>query len=104
MTALNKNIADTLKIKSESELAAIKAGEDAYAAAVAAQSATKYSDAVPLYQKAIQSQPKNADYVYSLGTCYQAAGQLDLAAQQYTIAVQMEPKNKGSGFSHHFES
>ncbi|MFX8645059.1 hypothetical protein ABTM18_20175, partial [Acinetobacter baumannii] len=33
VTALNKNINDVVHIKSESELAAIKAGEDAYNAA-----------------------------------------------------------------------
>ena len=94
VAALNKNISDTLKIKSEAEIAQIKAAEDAYNAAVAAQSATKYSEAVPLYQKAIQLMPKNSDYVYSLGTCYQAAGQIDLAAEQYQKAIQMDGKNK----------
>lgn len=94
LAALNKNPSDTIKIKSESELAAIKAGEDAYNAAVQAQQAQRYDDAIGQYQKAIAAQPKNADYVYSMGTCYQAAGKLDLAVQQYNQAIQMDPKNK----------
>jgi superkiller protein 3 len=94
LTALNKNIADVLKIKSEAELNAIKQADDAYTQAVAAQSATKYPDAIAAYQKAIQLQPKNADYVYSLGTCFQAAGQMADAVSQYQKAIAMEPTNK----------
>ncbi len=93
VTALNKNVNDTVKIKSEAELAAIKQGEEAYAQAVELQKQQKYDDAMAAYQKAIQSQPKNSDYLYSMGTCLQAMGKIDDAMQIYQRVIQMDPKN-----------
>jgi tetratricopeptide (TPR) repeat protein len=93
LTALNKNISDVQKIKSEAEIVAIKQAGDAYDQAVSSQQAQKYPDAIAAYQKAISLQPKNADYVYSLGTCYQAAGQIGDAVTQYQKATTMEPTN-----------
>jgi len=94
VAALNKNISDVVHIKSESELAAIKAGEDAYNAAVNFQSQKNFDSAIAMYLKATQAQPKNADYIYSMGTCYQVAANLPKAIECYQKAMQLDPSNK----------
>lgn len=97
LAALTKNIGDTQKIKSETELAQLKQSEDAFAQAVKAQGDKQYDQAITLYTQAIKLQPKNADFVYSLGTCYQANNDIDNAITCYLQAQSMNPSNKDYG-------
>lgn len=94
MDALTKNPSDTVKIKSEDELARIKQASDAYTAAVKFQTDKQYDQAIPMYQKAIEMQPKESGYLYGLGTLYFAKGDLDQAAIWLDKALAMEPTNK----------
>ncbi len=93
-SALSKNINDTVKIKSETELAQIQEAEDSYQQAVKLQQQKQFDQALSLYQKAIDTQPRNPDYNFALGTLYQQKGDLDNAIKWYTIASQIDPKNK----------
>lgn len=92
--ALNANIKDTIKIKSEAEMAQIKDAEDSYRKAIDLQKAKKFDEAMALYQKAKDLQPKNPDYVYALGTLFQEKGDMDLAINWYKQAIELDPKNK----------
>jgi tetratricopeptide (TPR) repeat protein len=92
--ALNTNIKDTIKIKSETEIAQIKEAEDSYRKAIDLQKLQKYDEAVALYQKAINLQPKNPDYVYALGTLFQDKKEIDIAINWYKQAMELDPKNK----------
>lgn len=94
IAALAKNINDTIRIKSESELAQIKEAEDAASQAVKLQQSGSLDQALALYQKAISLQPKNADYIYGLGTVYQAKQNADQAIDSYQKALQIDPNNK----------
>jgi tetratricopeptide (TPR) repeat protein len=94
VAALSKNPSDIVKIKSETELAAIKRASDAYDQAVKYQNSKNFAAAEPLYLEAIQLQPQNPDYVYGLGTLYQIMEQLGKAIVQYQKALQLEPNNK----------
>ncbi|HEY9715180.1 MAG TPA: tetratricopeptide repeat protein, partial [Chroococcales cyanobacterium] len=71
-----------------------KAADDAYAAAVNLQTAKQYDAAIAKYQEAITLRPKNDDYHYSLGTCYQQKGDFENAVKEYQIALSLNPKNK----------
>ncbi len=94
LAALNRNIADTIKIKSEADMLADKQADDAFTKAVQLQQQKQYDQAIALYQQAIQVKPKNADFIYSLGTCYQQKGDFDNALQSYNQAMAMQPTNK----------
>lgn len=84
----------TQKIKSESELAKEKEGQDAYAKAISLQQSAQYDQADSAYQKAISIDPTNADYIYGQGTNYQQWGKIDQALASYQKAVSMAPGNK----------
>lgn len=92
--ALTANIKDTIKIKSEAEIAAIKEAEDDFRKAIDMQKSKRYEEGIALYQKAINLQPKNPDYVYGLGTLFQDKGDMDLAINWYRQAIDLDPKNK----------
>ncbi len=92
--ALTANINDTVKIKSAAEIAQIKEAEDDFQKAVTLQQQKKYDEAIALYQKAINLQPKNATYPYGLGTLFQDKGDADLAINWYKQAIELDPKNK----------
>ena len=92
--ALNANPKDTIKIKSEAELAKIKDAEDAFKKAVELQNAKKWDDAIALYRKAMSLQPQEPAYVFALGTLFQAKGDMDPAINFYQQAIQLDPKNK----------
>ncbi|MBS2002919.1 MAG: tetratricopeptide repeat protein, partial [Cyanobacteria bacterium SZAS LIN-5] len=81
------------KIKSETELANEKAADEQYQQAVKLQQSKQYDAALPLYQKALQIAPNNADYVFALGTLYQAMGKLSDAADWYQKAITLAPNN-----------
>jgi len=93
-TALNKNIKDTQKIKSDAELAQDKTADDAYQAAINFQKAKQFDQAIESYQKALAIHPDNADYNYSIGTCYQQKQDYASAITYYNKALAKEPGNK----------
>ncbi len=92
--ALSANIADTMKIKSEKELAQIKEADDDYQQAIKLQQAQQWDQGISLYQKAIDLQPKEPAYPYGLGTLFQQKGDMDLAINWYQKALDLDPKNK----------
>jgi len=101
LQALNKNPNDTIKIKSESELAQMHDAADNFQKAVQAQQQGNYEAAIPLYQKAIAvgGQVKLdpitlGSYIYSLGTAYQHQQDFDNAINSYQQAITLDPKNK----------
>ncbi|MBZ0185290.1 MAG: tetratricopeptide repeat protein, partial [Candidatus Obscuribacterales bacterium] len=93
INALMKDMTATIKIKSESEIATEKEAADAYNAAVQLQQQKQYDQAIAKYQEAIAKKPM-ADYIYSLGTCYQANKNFDLAMQNYLKAQSMDKGNQ----------
>jgi tetratricopeptide (TPR) repeat protein len=101
LTALNANPKDTIKIKSEAELAKLKQADDAYQAAIKLQGAKKWDEAIAQYQNAINLQPQEPAYAFAMGTLFQArsadtnnSSDLDLAMKWYQTALDQDPKNK----------
>lgn len=92
--ALMANIKDTIKIKSESEIATMKEAEDDYQKAVQLQKQKRLDEAAGLYQRAKALVPTNPDYVYALGTLFQERGEIDPATDCYKQAVDLAPGNK----------
>lgn len=92
VTALNKG-EPPQKIKGKAELAAEKAADDAYQAAMNLSNAGKMDDAIAQIQKAIASQPKYADYYAVYGSFLQKQGKFDEAMAQYKQAASIDPKN-----------
>ncbi|MEZ4486738.1 MAG: tetratricopeptide repeat protein [Cyanobacteriota/Melainabacteria group bacterium] len=91
--ALSKDITATIKIKSQSEIATEKDAEDAFNAAVALQKQGQYDQAIAKYNEAISKKPL-ADYIYGLGTCFQAKKDYDNARLNYNKALSMDADNK----------
>lgn len=91
--ALDKDITATLKIKSQSEIALEKSAEDAFNAAVALQKSGQYDQAIAKYNEAISKKPL-ADYIYGLGTCFQAKKDYANARLNYNKAIGMDASNK----------
>lgn len=92
--ALQVNIADTLKIKSEKELAADKDAADSYQKALELQKAKQWDEALALYKKAMGIHPKDSDIPFAIGTLFQQKGDIDLALSWYQKAIDLDPKNK----------
>ena len=92
--ALIKDPKSYQKIKSDTELANEKAADESYQQAVKLQSSKQYDQAMVLYQKALQIAPNNPDYVFALGTLYQAMGKFADAADWYKKAIPLAPNNK----------
>ncbi|HZT35280.1 MAG TPA: tetratricopeptide repeat protein, partial [Nitrososphaera sp.] len=86
---LQKDPTQTVKIKSEADIAKEKDAIDSFKQAVELQKSKQYDQALPLYQKSISLMPNNADFVYGLGTLKQAMGQYDEAIQLYAKAKTM---------------
>lgn len=91
--ALRKDINDTLKIKSEAEMAQLKDAEDAYNAAVKLQGEKNWDGAIAAYQKAIALNGKDPAYPAALGSMFQQKGDLDLAVQWYETASNIAEKS-----------
>lgn len=94
LEALTKNPTATVKIKSEDELAKIKEAGDAYQAAYKLYQDKQYDQAIPLYQKAIQLQPKESAYPSALAAVYFAKGDFDQANKWIDAAIAVDPANK----------
>lgn len=92
--ALSKDLTATIKIKSEAELAQIQEAAKDYQQAVQLQQQQHFDEAVPLYQKAVELQPKEPSYAYGFGTLYQQKGDIDQAISWYKQAANLAPQNK----------
>lgn len=68
--------------------------QNAYNDAVNLQTAQKYDEAIAKYQEAIKFAPNEASYYGSLGTCYQAKGDLDNAIANYEKAISLNKMEK----------
>jgi superkiller protein 3 len=101
LKALTANPKDTMKIKSEAELAKLKQADESYQAAIKLQQQKKWDEAIAQYQKAISLQPAEPAYPFAMGTVFQArsadtntSSDLDLAMKWYQTALDQDPKNK----------
>lgn len=81
------------KIKSETQIANEKAAEDQYQQGVKLQQSKQYDQALGLYQKALAIAPNNPDYVFALGTLYQAMSKPADALEWYQKALVLAPTN-----------
>lgn len=93
VAVLDKDITATEKIKSQKEIALEKSAEESFNAAVALQKQGQYDQAIEKYNAAISQKPI-ADYVYGLGTCYQAKKDFSSARINYKKAIAMLPQDK----------
>jgi len=94
VSALSQDSTATAKIKTDVELAQIQDAAKAYQQAVQLQQQQHFDEALPLYQQAINLQPKEPTYAYALGTLYQQKGDMDQAVSWYNQASNLDPKNK----------
>jgi superkiller protein 3 len=53
----------------------------------------KYDDAIALYRKALEVDPKYADAQHGLVMCYQAKGDLDTAIELTKKQIEQEPED-----------
>ncbi len=56
----------------------------------------KYAEAIPLLQKAVATDPKNADALNYLGYSNRQLGNTDAALSHYQAALALEPKHRGA--------
>ena len=87
--ALRKDPNDTMKIKSEADIAQDKAADEAYKNAVTAQQQKRWDDANQLYMKAYSIRPKDATIPFGLGTMFQQKGDLDSALKWFQAAIDL---------------
>ncbi len=67
-----------------------------YAQAVKLVDAGDYAGAIPLLQKAIATDPTNADAHNYLGFSHRKLGQVDVALTHYGKALALNPKHRGA--------
>ncbi len=91
--ALTANIGDTQKLLTTGEKDTLKQISEAYDQALSLQQQGKFDEALPLYKKVVELAPRDAGYAYSLGTLYQAKGDLASAQLWYEKATALDPKN-----------
>lgn len=89
LTASTKNV---IKIKPTAEIAHISEAVDLFNRALDLHSAKKFDEALPLYQKAVDLQPKNANFLYGLGTLYVFKKEYDKAIPLFEKAAALAPK------------
>ena len=58
--------------------------------------AEKYADAIPLLEKAVKANPKNADALNYLGYSHRKLGHTDEALGFYQQALAINPKHRGA--------
>ena len=56
------------------------------------QIANDYPKAIDAYQNLVKASPNNADYLFDLGTAYEANGALDKAKESFQKVVQLDPR------------
>jgi len=91
--ALTANLGETQKLLTMGEKDTLKQINEAYDQALSLQQQGKYDEALPLYKKVVELAPRDAGYAYSLGTLYQAKGDLANAGMWYEKAIALDPKN-----------
>lgn len=89
LTALRKDPSDTIKIKSESDIAKDKEADDAYKQAVTLQQQKDFDGALALYQKAMAIHPKDPAIPFAIGTLFQAKKDYDSAMKWFQTAVDL---------------
>ncbi len=67
-----------------------------YAQAVKLVEAGDHGAAIPLLQKALTADPKNADAENYLGYSYRKTGNIDKALEHYGKALALDPKHRGA--------
>jgi len=72
------------------------AGDPDYAAAKQMVEAKNYQGALPLLQKVVAKNPKNADAYNLLGFATRKSGNPQSSLQYYTQALQIDPKHLGA--------
>ena len=90
---LGKNVNDVQKLTTSVDAKKQGDAAAAYEAAVKLQTDQKYDESIAKYKEAIGFQPNNDSFVYGMGTCYQAKGDIDLAIEAYKKALSMAPAN-----------
>ena len=73
-----------------------KKDNPAYAQAVKLVDAGDYAGAIPLLQKAIATDPTNADAHNYLGFSHRKLGNVDVALTHYGKALELNPKHRGA--------
>jgi tetratricopeptide (TPR) repeat protein len=92
--ALTANMNDTIKIKPAAQIAREREAADDYQRATQLQQQQRWDEAIAAYQKAIDIQPQEPSYAYSLGTLFEQKGDMDLATKWYQTAISLDPKNQ----------
>lgn len=87
--ALRKDPNDTMKIKSESEIAQDKQADDEYKAGVAAQQSKNFDEAYQHYMKAFTVKPKDPTIAFAIGTMFQQKGDIDSATKWFQNAIDL---------------
>lgn len=72
------------------------AGDPDYASAKAMIEAKNYGGAIPLLQRVVAKNPKNADAYNLLGFATRKSGNPQASLQYYTTALQIDPKHLGA--------
>ncbi|MBA3994088.1 MAG: hypothetical protein C0469_11225, partial [Cyanobacteria bacterium DS2.3.42] len=90
---LGKNVNDVQKLTTSGDAKKQGDAAAAYEAAVKLQTDQKYDESIAKYKEAIGLLPNNDSFVYGMGTCYQAKGDIDLAIEAYKKALSMAPTN-----------
>lgn len=90
--ALTVNMKNVIKLKPASEIVQISEATDLFNQALELHSAKKFDEALLLYRKAVDLQPKNANFLYGLGTLYSYKKEYDEAIQLFEKAAGLAPK------------
>jgi Flp pilus assembly protein TadD len=67
-----------------------------YAQAAKLIEAGKYADAIPLLQKTVAKESKNADAFNLLGYSHRNLGEVETALAHYGKALELDPKHRGA--------
>jgi tetratricopeptide (TPR) repeat protein len=67
--------------------------EELYDEAIDLYADQKYDDAIALYNRALEVDPKFTDAVHGLAMCYQAKGDLDAAIELTKRYIEQEPED-----------
>ena len=89
LAALRRDPSDTIKIKSESDIAKDKEADDAYKAGVQLQQQKEYDGALASYQKAMSIRPKDPSIPFAIGTLFQAKKDYDTALKWFQMAIDL---------------